>query len=82
MLHVEVEDDGIGISEEDQSRLFTQFFRSENDYVRQQPGWGLGLDVTKRLVELMGGEIGMRSALGEGTTFWFTLPLDNETISK
>jgi signal transduction histidine kinase len=74
MLKIEVIDNGIGISTEDQAKIFTQFFRSEDAAVREQTGWGLGLNVTKRLVELMGGEIGMRSRLGQGSTFWFTLP--------
>jgi signal transduction histidine kinase len=71
---VEVIDTGFGISEEDQSKLFTQFFRSDSPSVREQNGWGLGLNVTRRLVELMGGEIGFHSKLDEGSTFWFILP--------
>jgi signal transduction histidine kinase len=73
-VRVEVCDSGIGISEEDQAGLFGQFFRSESPEVREQQGWGLGLSVAKRLVELMGGEIGVVSTLGQGSTFWFTLP--------
>jgi len=74
LVRVEVTDTGIGISVEDQTRLFTQFFRSEDPAVREQQGWGLGLNVAKKLVELMGGEIGAQSVLKEGSTFWFTLP--------
>lgn len=73
-VRVEVRDTGIGISEADQARLFTQFFRSEDPVVREQQGWGLGLNVTRHLVALMGGEIGVNSTLGKGTTLWFTLP--------
>ena len=74
-IHVAVTDSGIGMSQEDLARLFTQFFRSEDPAVREQPGWGLGLNVTRRLVELQGGEMGVSSQLGKGSTFWFTLPV-------
>lgn len=73
-LLIEVNDTGVGISKQDQSHLFDQFFRSEDPAVREQPGWGLGLSLTKLLTEQMGGEIGWQSNLGSGSTFWITLP--------
>lgn len=75
-VRFEVHDTGIGIAPEDQARIFSQFFRSEDQAVREQQGWGLGLNLTKRLVNLMGGEIVVQSKVGEGSTFWFTLPID------
>jgi signal transduction histidine kinase len=75
VLRVAVQDTGIGLSEAEQAQLFSQFFRSEQPEAREQVGWGLGLYVTRRLLELMDGEIGVESSLGEGSTFWFTLPV-------
>jgi signal transduction histidine kinase len=73
-VHCVVADTGIGISAEDQERLFTEFFRSENPDVRERQGTGLGLCIVKSLVELQGGQINVESELGKGTTFWFTVP--------
>jgi signal transduction histidine kinase/sugar-specific transcriptional regulator TrmB len=72
---VSVIDTGIGISEENQAKLFTQFFRAEDKEVREQAGWGLGLSIVKKMVEAQGGEIGFESKLGQGSTFAFTVPL-------
>ena len=77
-VHCAVSDTGIGISPEDQAKLFTKFFRSENAAVREMPGTGLGLCIVKSLVELQGGVIEVESALGAGTTFEFTVPIAAE----
>ncbi len=77
-VKVTVRDHGIGMTEEEQSHLFTQFFRGESAAVRDQPGWGLGLHVTKRLVEVLGGSIGVESQPGKGSTFWFTQPVESD----
>jgi signal transduction histidine kinase len=74
-LHVMVQDTGIGMSQEDQVKLFTPYFRSENPLAREQPGTGLGLTITRGIVERHGGEIWLESELGKGTTFHFTVPL-------
>jgi signal transduction histidine kinase len=71
-----VADTGIGMSPEDRERLFkTKYFRADNPAVRSVPGTGLGLVITKSLVELHGGEIWVESELGEGSTFFFTVPV-------
>ncbi|MDY7079282.1 MAG: HAMP domain-containing sensor histidine kinase [Chloroflexota bacterium] len=74
-VHCTISDTGIGISPEDQSRLFTKFFRSDNPAVREMPGTGLGLCVVKGLVELQGGGVEVESQIGEGTTFAITIPV-------
>jgi signal transduction histidine kinase len=74
-IHLQVVDQGYGIGEEDQSQLFSQFFRSEDPNVRNETGWGLGLSIVKMLVEAQGGRISVHSELGVGSTFGFTLPV-------
>ncbi|MCP4415906.1 MAG: GAF domain-containing sensor histidine kinase [Chloroflexi bacterium] len=74
---VSMKDNGYGISEENQEKLFSQFFRAEDKEVREQPGWGLGLSIVRRMVEAQEGEISFESKLGEGSTFTFSIPLAN-----
>ena len=73
-LVVSVEDSGLGISKEDQAKLFTPFFRSTNDEAKKEKGTGLGLLITKSIVELHGGTLTLDSALGEGTTITVRMP--------
>ncbi len=70
-----VHDQGVGISPEDQAKIFQKFFRAEDPKVRENPGTGLGLNITKYLVEIQGGQIWFESQLGIGTTFYFTIPI-------
>ncbi|MFM9043044.1 MAG: sensor histidine kinase, partial [bacterium] len=70
-VRLEVEDTGKGIPAEDQPRVFERFYRSES--ARGVEGFGLGLAIAKRMVDLMGGEIGLRSEPGKGTMFWVRL---------
>ena len=77
-LHITVADTGIGISEEEQRKMFTPYFRSENQDAREQPGTGLGMSLTRELIIQHGGEVWLESELGEGTTFHFTIPLATE----
>ena len=73
-LVVEVEDQGVGISPDEQARLFKPYHRVEQDRQRF-PGLGLGLAVSKQIVEAHGGKIGLSSELGRGSIFSFSLPL-------
>jgi signal transduction histidine kinase/DNA-binding response OmpR family regulator len=72
-IRVEVRDTGIGISDEQQSRLFESFAQAESSTSRKYGGTGLGLAISKYIIELMGGTIWIKSALGQGSVFSFTL---------
>jgi signal transduction histidine kinase len=78
VVHIWVKDSGIGISPEDQQKVFTKFFRSEDSKAREAPGTGLGLNITKNLVEMQGGKIWFESEFRKGTTFHFTVPVAEE----
>ncbi len=75
VIHVAVKDNGLGISEEDQKKIFQKFFRSEDPKTREAPGTGLGLNITRSLVEMQGGRIWFESQFRVGTTFHFTIPV-------
>ena len=75
VVRFEVMDTGIGIAAKDQKRLFVEFQQLSAGLDRRQQGTGLGLALSKRLVELHGGTIGVRSVPKQGSTFWFTIPV-------
>jgi signal transduction histidine kinase len=72
---VSVKDTGVGIAPEDQETIFEEFRQVGTDYARKAEGTGLGLTLTRKLVELHGGSLRVESALGRGSTFTFTLPI-------
>lgn len=81
-MHFEVADTGIGISPQAQERIFESFTQADESTTRHFGGTGLGTTIARQLVHLMGGEIGVHSALGAGATFWFRLALEKQAMPE
>ena len=78
-VRFEVEDSGIGLTDEQQQRLFQPFSQADDSTTRRFGGTGLGLSICRRLVSMMGGDIGVTSVDNKGSTFWFEVPLETAT---
>ena len=78
-VRISVIDTGIGVSEEQKEKLFARYKRLDDDYAKAQIGTGIGLSLTKHLVEINGGMIGVESEIGKGSTFWVMIPQAEQT---
>jgi len=81
-LRFEIEDTGIGIPDEAKDRIFGHFEQADSTHSRKFGGSGLGLAISKKIVETMGGEIGVTNAFGGGSVFWFTTPLAPNRLAE
>ena len=77
VVHIWVKDNGLGMTPVDQKKVFQKFFRSDDDQARKSSGTGLGLNITKSLVEMQGGQIWFESEYRKGTTFHITIPISD-----
>lgn len=80
-IKISVHDTGVGISAEKLGRMFERFERGEDTYSKKQEGTGIGLNLTRHLVEINGGRIGVESSVGKGSTFWVLMPKSNNQVS-
>jgi len=80
VVRISVSDTGIGIAQEDQKKLFERFSQVDSSLTRKVGGSGLGLSITKLLVEMQGGVIDLDSEVGKGSNFWFTIPIANPHV--
>lgn len=80
-ISITISDTGIGIHPEIQARLFTPFFQGDSSTTRRHGGVGLGLAISKRMIEGMNGKIGLQSTPGQGCTFWLTVPLEKPEMA-
>jgi len=82
-IKIEIQDSGIGITNEQKSKIFEAFSQADTSITRKYGGTGLGLTISSNFIELMGGQLDLESRLGEGTTFFFTLELEEvETLNE
>ncbi|HED38489.1 MAG TPA: HAMP domain-containing histidine kinase, partial [Ignavibacteria bacterium] len=81
-IEIRVKDSGVGIPNDQRKRLFSKFFRARNVLRMQTAGSGLGLFIVKNIITRHGGKIDVKSKEGEGSTFYFTLPIVEELIPK
>ena len=82
LLKFSIRDTGIGIAPQDQKRIFESFTQADQTMTRRFGGTGLGTTIAKQLTELMGGRMGLESAVGLGSTFWCELPLELDAVER